>query len=337
MLAVLFSLFVASQTNTQGPSARRADSRAWYQAYSDGRRAIQQGNWQAAIDSLEVAKRAGAPKPGRKIPFYGDVYDDFIPDYYLGIAYLNLKQYAEADRAFAAVRASGLIGPRDREYAQFETQANAARSGALQAQTVAQNAPTPTGAGAAGAGAGAASAVNPSPAAPSPPASQQPTSPTIAAPSSVVQQSPVQTTPLPGAGTQSALPGSKGPGTSARNTAANGVASRPVAPTPTNPPTAPGLSAAADEQAGIAAYLSGQYDRASSLLTAAAPATGATARAYFYLACSRTALAITVGQADAAAVAAARATLARAGDPAQFAADRRYISPRILQALGLNP
>jgi hypothetical protein len=92
----------------------------------------------------------------------------------------------------------------------------------------------------------------------------------------------------------------------------------------------------ANEQAGIGAYLSGRYDQASAILGSAVTATGATPRAYFYLACSRTALAI-VGQADAATIADARAMLARAGDPAQFAADRRYISPRILQMLGLSP
>ncbi len=82
---------------------------------------------------MEAAKRAGAPKPGRKIPFVGDRYTDFIPDYYLGIAYLNLKRYAESEKAFESVRASGLIGQRDPEYAQFQTQFNTARSSALQA------------------------------------------------------------------------------------------------------------------------------------------------------------------------------------------------------------
>ena len=65
-------------------------------------------------------------------------------------------------------------------------------------------------------------------------------------------------------------------------------------------------------------------------------ANSATPRAYFYLACSQTALAI-LGRADANAVTDARANLARAGNQAQFAADRRYISPRVLQMLGLNP
>src|SRR3954467_2252796 len=111
MVALLLALFVATQSAGQAP-ARRNDTRTWYQAYADGKRAFDQKNWQAAIDSLEAAKRAGAPKPGRRIPFYGDVYDDYLPDYYLGMAYMNLRQFTRADQAFAAVRASGLIGPR---------------------------------------------------------------------------------------------------------------------------------------------------------------------------------------------------------------------------------
>ena len=91
-----------------------------------------------------------------------------------------------------------------------------------------------------------------------------------------------------------------------------------------------------NEQAAISAYLSGQYDRVSSLLGSAVAANTGTPRAYFYLACSQTAMAI-LGQSDANAVNDARAMLLRAGDPAQFAADRRYISPRVLQMLGLNP
>ena len=94
MLALLLSALIASQSAAQAQApGRRPDTRTWYQAYADGKRAFDQKNWQAAVDSLEASKRAGAPKPGRKIPFYGDVYDDFLPDYYLGMAYVNLKQY----------------------------------------------------------------------------------------------------------------------------------------------------------------------------------------------------------------------------------------------------
>jgi len=57
------------------------------------------------------------------VPFYGDVFDDYLPDYYLGIAYLNVKRFADADRSFELVRTSKLIGPRDKEFAQFDESA----------------------------------------------------------------------------------------------------------------------------------------------------------------------------------------------------------------------
>jgi hypothetical protein len=107
----------------------------------------------------------------------------------------------------------------------------------------------------------------------------------------------------------------------------------PAAP---NPPVVRPATAGANEQTAIRAYLSGQYDQAASLLSAVVSGAGATPRAYFYLACSQTALAI-VGQADAATITSARSILAQAGDQAQFAADKRYISPRVLQMLGARP
>lgn len=85
-----------------------------------------------------------------------------------------------------------------------------------------------------------------------------------------------------------------------------------------------------DEQAAVTAYLSGQYDQTAQLLAAAAGGAAASPRAAFYLACSRAALVI-LGQGDPAALSEARDALARAGGAAQFPADRRYISPRVLQ------
>jgi hypothetical protein len=333
VLALVFSLFITSQGAAQNPP-RRADTRAWYQAYSDGTKAIQQGKWQEGIDSLEAAKRAGAPKPGRKVPSYGDNFVDFIPDYYLGIAYLNLKQYVQADRAFAAVRASGLIGPRDREYGEFDKQATVARAEVNRTPAVANAAPA--------AGAVTNAAANPPPAAPAGAVQQQPPTgvqqqnvPANAATTAAVQQAPAQTTPPPLPG-QSPPLRSNVPAAVPGRSAANAVASPAVVRPPAPPPITPRQTAPVNEQAAIVAYLSGQYDQVSTLLGGAIAANAGTPRAYFYLACSQTALAI-LGRSDANAVNEARTLLARAGDPAQFAADRRYISPRVLQMLGLNP
>jgi hypothetical protein len=324
MFALILTLFVAAQSTGQAP-ARRGDTRTWYQAYADGKRAFEQKNWQAAIDSLEASKRARAPKPGRRIPFYGDVFDDYIPDYYLGIAYLNLKQYAQADQSFAAVRASGLVGPKDREYAEFQRQATAVAAGLREVQAVAQNTPPPTAANPpattvnnppAVAANNATPAGNPPPGVTTqqtnPPAQQQTMAPSTTAGQSVQQRPP------------SVPPGI---GKGGRNSQVNSTIRSPPIATVSQPRA---------EEAAIRAYLSGQYDQAAALLSNSVALAAATPRGYFYMACSRTALVI-LGQGGSADIDEAKLMIARAGSPAQFAEDRRYVSPRVLKLLGLNP
>ena len=327
MATIVLSILLVWQGATQSAPPRGADTRTWYQAYSDGKRALQQGNWQAAVDSLEAAKRAGAPKPGRRIPFYGDVYDDFIPDYYLAIAYLNLKKYPEADRALNAVLASGLVGPKDPEYRQFQTVVSSVRSQLGPAQAAAPNpAPsTPTG----GNTAANATTILPPPAS-SPNVNQTAIGPNVSQ-TAIVQPA----APQLGAAPQAAIPAGDTRGTGARPPAltppggggpqANVVANRP---TPQTPSVA--------ERTAVGAYLSGQYGEAARILDGLVSGAGASPRAYFFLACSRTALAL-VGQADAGTIKSAQAVLAQAGDTSRFSADKRYISPRVLQLLGIKP
>jgi hypothetical protein len=329
MVALLLALFVAAQSAGQAP-ARRNDTRTWYQAYADGKRAFDQKNWQAAIDSLEAAKRARAPKPGRRIPFYGDVYDDYLPDYYLGMAYLNLRQFMQADQAFAAVRASGLIGPKDREYAEFQRQTAAVTAGLRESATVAQNnqappagnTPPPVANNPPAASTTPAAAPNPGPVAINTLPANLPT-----------QQLPATQPTVPAGNAGGASSGRQptstvppGPARGGRNSAGSSTIT---------PPIKGPVSPRAEEDA-IRAYLSGQYDQAAALLNTSVQGPGATPRAFFYLACSRTALAI-LGQGSSADVDGAKQLLARAGNPAQFAEDRRYVSPRVLRMLGLNP
>jgi hypothetical protein len=137
--AVLTAILVALVTIQSPPAQQRNDTRAWYQAYADAQRHIQQKNWASAVLDIETAIRRGAPRPGRRVHFYGDVYRDFNPDYYLGVAYVNLGRYAEADGAFERVRRAGLIGPRDPLYAEFVRQSEIVR---IRLGRSASNAPT---------------------------------------------------------------------------------------------------------------------------------------------------------------------------------------------------
>jgi hypothetical protein len=148
------------------------------------------------------------------------------------------------------------------------------------------------------------------------------------------QQPPASTQPNTANGNAAAtLPGRQPASTVPTNHARGG---RNAAANSTITPPIKGPIPPRAEEDAIRAYLSGQYDQAAALLNSSVQGPGATPRAFFYLACSRTALAI-LGQGSSADVDGAKQLLARAGNPAQFAEDRRYVSPRVLRMLGLNP
>ncbi len=303
----------------QAEPQQGSDRRTWYQAYRDGRQQVQNGQWLAAIESLQVAKQTG-PRPGRSIPFYGDVFDDFLPDYYLGIAYLNLKQYTEADAAFETIRGSQLIGAKDSEYARFTQDSRRASFEVLMAQ-----------------------------------AAQAFESKSFSRAEQLWTQARelgLDTAQVDDflqrvAAIQNEQKGPSGAAPSAAPTPAVQVAGTPVpqsqptvVPTAQSSPPAVGRPTATrtsavparpgSEQTGMAAFFSGDYQRAASILSALA-AGGASPRAAFYLACSRAAL-VLIGGADPATLVDARTQFARL-DLARFAADRRFISPRVLEFL----
>jgi len=90
------------------------------------------------------------------------------------------------------------------------------------------------------------------------------------------------------------------------------------------------------EDTAIAPYFSGDYAQAVSALTALIDGKNASPRVFFYLACSEVALVFT-GRGDESLLKDAKAALGSAGNPNQFTAERRYISPRILRQLGITP
>jgi tetratricopeptide (TPR) repeat protein len=344
MLAVLVSVLLAAQANA---AAQRRDSRTWYQAYSDAQRAIQAGSWQKAIDDIQATTRLRAPKPGRNVLFYGDVYRDFNPDYYLGTAYLNLKRYDEADRAFERVRQADLIGPKDTEYAAFTRQASTAKFELLMTQAeqslAANQFDEALGRAASARALGVdneradafRTQVN----------ALQQKELTARASTTPVQTSAANAAPadlpsqgranLPPVSTSSLPPFTQTAGRT-RPTNPPPSASRPPAARPKPPvvnPTPP--PAPIDERSALVDYFSGQYEAAASKLNAIAASPNASPRARFYLACSQAALTLT-GKADASLLIDARAQLSRLGNTAQFAADKPLISPRIRDALRIQ-
>jgi hypothetical protein len=87
----------------------------WYEAYANGLKAINAGQWDAAEKHLKVAA-AGGPAQGRQKRTYGTHFIAFLPGYYLGVVYYYQKRYREAIDEFDRVEASGLVRKGDPEY-----------------------------------------------------------------------------------------------------------------------------------------------------------------------------------------------------------------------------
>jgi tetratricopeptide (TPR) repeat protein len=335
---VLYVVLSALLSVESAAPQQRNDTRTWYQAYADAQRNIQQKNWQAAIADVEAASRRGAPKPGRNVLFYGDVYRDFNPDYYLGIAYLNLQRYDEADRAFERVKQAQLIGARDSQYGEFTRQASAAKD-LLEKQQTAQrtadlaaaNPPANRPANAAGN---------------APPETQPPPTPTPVAPVTPVNLGN-PTNVLPGTGDPIAQAPVNAPSPIQQGLQQTPRPQNSYRPNPSNnaarqsPPRASAgfsaAAAAAEERSALVEFYSGQYEAARTRLWALMDGGRISPRGYFYLACSRAALALTGKPDDDNVIPEAQAQLKLAGDTNQFTADKVLISPRIRQVLGILP
>ena len=343
------ALVLSAPAGLAAPHAAQRDTRAWYQAYSDGVRAINARNWQGAIDSLLAAKKAG-PRSGRNIPSYGDnIIDFYSPDYYLGVAYLNLQRFAEADAAFRQVRQSDLILPKDREFAAFNAQASRASFELRFAEAENQLAQGQLSAAreallqAKGLGVeldrvnrlelritkaelDAAELAKKE----KPPVNPPPTDPPATDPAKNPPPLPPPTNPdiNPTGGTRGAPSGSgtdvniRRPGTRENNPS--------LSPGPAGGSTQ--ITSAAAEAIAMELFFSGDYGGAAAALTPLANAKDPSPAASFYLACSKAALVLT-GQADRGVLEDARALFARAGGSSRFSEDRKFISPRILQLL----
>jgi hypothetical protein len=333
VLTLLAHHFALAQSSAQNPAQQRS-TRQWYEAYDEGLNHFQQRRWQQAIDSLLAAKAARGQQ-SRRVAFYGDRVDAYIPDYYLGVAYTELGRFTEAAAAFQRVTEQKLVVQGDRPFQNFQTQSARASTGAAAAlakageskppaQTAANTAPPPpVGGGNPATGGGTPTGQSPVQGPPIQNAAN-------AAPEDTVAKGPdptVQAPPL---------------GTAARGTqnAAAPAANRPPAVPPRNlprPPAATGLL----ETDGVAAFFRGDYNGAGRVLETivtrggkgGAPAP--TPRAWLFLASTITAQVLT-GDRDRAELTAARQLLARAGSLSQFDSDRRLISPRILAALGVQ-
>ena len=302
MATLVLGILLALQTSN--PAVQQRATRTWDQAYDAAVKDIAGGRWQSAINNLQEAVKLG-PKPARNAFTDAKVPVKFVPDYYLGIAYLNLKQYVEADAAFQKVQRSGLIGPKDAESSAFTLQAATAAfehaiAGAGQAFEARQLDAARKQAEAAK---GKARGVN------------------VARADDLIKRIDNAIQAAAGAANVNAPPLTPAPQVPQRLAAPN------VPPVASGPPSAA-------EDAAIAPFFAGDYAAAFAGLQSLIARNAASPRVYFYLACSNVALVFT-GGASEASLKEAQAAMTSAGNPSQFAADLRFISPRILKRLGV--
>lgn len=363
-LKYVIRLLVALVLTASVGGAQSRDTRTWYQAYRDAQTKVQQRDWQGALNDLDAAARAGAPRPGRNINFYGDTFATYNPEYYRGVALANLGRYAEADQALERVRAASLIDQKDSAYPEFVRLSASVKDSVK--QLAAQNASATTQA---------------QTASPSQTASAQASRPAAAGGVAAVTSGPPSgaQTPSQVAGAQPPInpatagaPGTVSGGTTPAYTPANvapanpngakappaGAKASPIPPSPRasttsntavvpTPKGTPAIASSKEERAGLFAFYSGDYAGAVRILRGFANSGTASPRSLLYLASAEAALVLTgewrVALMDrpfgssADVVRDAQALAARVGDAAPYARDLALISPRIREQLGLRP
>jgi hypothetical protein len=87
----------------------------WYEAYERGLEAIKQSDWALAEQKLTEAIQK-RPEQGRRVRFYGVLFQSYLPQYYLAIVYYHQGRWAEAAELFRSVEQAGLVTTADVEY-----------------------------------------------------------------------------------------------------------------------------------------------------------------------------------------------------------------------------
>ena len=99
----------------------------WDDLYRDGIRHVRNREWRLAEEKLLESRKTGPPS-GRGVIRRGLLgRDDYFPEYYLGVVYVNTNRPALALPQFQTARQRG-INPKESEFRQideFETRANA--------------------------------------------------------------------------------------------------------------------------------------------------------------------------------------------------------------------
>src|SRR5712691_6713305 len=81
---------------------------SWYDDYDAGIAAVRKGQWQVVIQKMTAAI-AGNPKENNNSRTYGNIFINYHPYYYRGLAYLRVGQYDKAISDFEHTSGPGEI------------------------------------------------------------------------------------------------------------------------------------------------------------------------------------------------------------------------------------
>ncbi len=332
-----------------------AQATRWYDEYDRALKAIaaKPPDWATAETALLAARTRG-PAQGPRVMFPGEIYKPFIPDYYLGVVYLNSGRASQAETTFLRVRTANIIDQKDSLYRTFVSQSRTAtytRAASDARRLIA--AKDFAGAEKAIAEASDSRANDPGAkdlreeldAAMRPPAlptgTGTPINASINSPNQNVGlgDAPARTSPAPPAGGGGPPAGNAGTsgstaGNTTRRPSGNLPANTSGARVSGNAASSTGMTDPEQLLAvGLRAFLAGNYQAAADSLGVASNDLYAPPRVLLYLACANAALVLT-GRADVALIETAKAQYT-AADPRTNLRDedRRVISPRLLDYL----
>jgi hypothetical protein len=309
-------------------TAAIAQQKRWFELYDEAIQHVRRSEWSLAEAKLQQAKKDG-PSPGRAVLRYGSWRDDFFPDFYLGVVYVNIGRGKEALQQFQLARTQKL-NVQDREFQQIsQLETNARLLEAVPGVT-------------------ANNTEKPKPPAPVP---VETAKPEIAKPVET-PAAPAPTPAAPAAPDLSAerkrLESQFEQAIQGRNIGAARTLLVDLQKVQPDQKAIAGYTArvntldrdirlATSERSAMRAFFAGNYQQAVASLNAIEQELGAplSPRGYFYRACGLAAQALRAPQVDNKALTEARRHYAEAMKNRQvIAPDRRYVSPRILQALG---
>jgi hypothetical protein len=309
-------------------TAAIAQQKRWFELYDEAIQHVRRSEWSLAETKLQQAKKGG-PGPGRTVLRYGMLRDDYFPDFYLGVVYLNTNRPKEALQQFQLAR-SQKLNVQDKEFvtiADFEARAR-------DAQRLAANdteKPRPPAVVPAPADTVKPEVAKPveTPAAPPPTPAAAPAAPDLSADRKRLESQFEQAIQGRNVGAarsalvelQKVQPDQK---IVATYTARINSLDRDI-------------RLATSERSAMRLFFSGNYQQTVAALNAIESELGAplSPRGYFYRACGLAAQALRTTQVDSKALTEARRQYAEAMKSRQvLVPDRRYVSPRILQALG---